>query len=184
VLGLHLIGAAIPHGTGLVIACGIYVASVFATFFFSTMSHIVRRQPLLNTMRAWDQAMIYAMISGTYTPIVYQYATDSVQIPLLVAIWIAAIAGILGKVAIRHRINSTGTYSYLLLGWFPAIPLIGHVPSELAWWMFVGGVLYTIGVLFLMHDSKLRYLHALWHISVMTAATCHFLGILWAVVRA
>jgi hypothetical protein len=29
-----------------------------------------------------------------------------------------------------------------------------------------------------MNDSKLRYMHAAWHICVIAAASCHYLGIL------
>ncbi len=72
VLGVYLVMAALPKEPGLATACVAYSASVFGTFFFSTMSHVVRRQPLLNTMRSYDQAMIYMMISGTYTPIIFQ----------------------------------------------------------------------------------------------------------------
>ncbi|MEE2935685.1 MAG: hemolysin III family protein, partial [Planctomycetota bacterium] len=74
--------------------------------------------------------------------------------------------------------------SYLLLGWLPAIPLATQVPRDLAWWMVAGGVLYTIGVVFLLNDSKLRYLHAVWHLAVMAAAVAHFLGIMYYVVGA
>ena len=63
----------------------------------------------------------------------------SVRDPLLIAIWVAAIAGFINKVAVHHRVNSIGTWSYLLLGWLPAIPLVGNVPSPLGmehdgWW--------------------------------------------------
>ena len=150
VLGVYLVMAALPKEPGLATACVAYSASVFGTFFFSTMSHVVRRQPLLNTMRSYDQAMIYMMISGTYTPIIFRFASESHRNPLLWAIWIAAWMGFLKKVAFRYRINSIGTYTYLLLGWLPAIPLASQVPAELVRWMFLGGVLYTIGVLFLM----------------------------------
>ncbi|MDG2224370.1 MAG: hemolysin III family protein [Rubripirellula sp.] len=181
-LGSYMVWMALPDGNGITIACLVYATSVFATFGFSTLSHIVRRQPMLNTMRAWDQAMIYAMISGTYTPIAYRYATESTQVALLAAIWVAATIGIVGKLLFQHRINSIGTISYLLLGWLPAIPLAGHVPRDLAWWMVAGGVLYTVGVVFLMNDSKLRYLHAVWHLAVMAAAVAHFVGIMHYVV--
>lgn len=182
VLGIHLVVAALPKQPGLATACAAYAASVFGTFFFSTMSHWVRRQPLLNTMRAYDQAMIYMMISGTYTPIIFQFASASHRDPLLWAIWIAAWMGFLKKVAFRYRINSIGTYTYLLLGWLPAIPLASEVPSELVRWMLAGGVLYTIGVLFLVNDRKFPYLHAVWHLFVMIAAACHYYAILRYVV--
>jgi hemolysin III len=181
-LAIYLIQLALPQSTGLAIACAAYMAAVFGTFFCSSLSHIIRRQPLLNQLRAWDQAMIYTMISGTYTPIAYVYAADATRAPLLWAIWIAAVAGFLHKVAWKHRVNSSGTISYLLLGWLPAIPLAPYVPTQLVVAMFAGGILYTIGVVFLINDKKRKYLHACWHLAVISAAACHYLGILWYVV--
>jgi hemolysin III len=176
-LGVWLIADALDQSAGLALACGLYIASVFATFSFSSLSHAILRQPLLNTLRAWDQAMIYAMISGTYTPIIYRYAPEGIRTPLLVAIWIAALAGMSGKLLMKHRVNNVATVSYLLLGWLPAIPLYGQVPSMLGWLMLLGGVLYSLGVVVLINDSKIKYLHVLWHVFVMSAAFCHFYAI-------
>ena len=184
IAGAYLVWIAAQQELGLALASAAYMLSAFGTFLFSTLSHVIHRQPMLNALRAWDQAMIYTMISGTYTPIVYVYAPDVVRMPLLVAIWIAAFTGFVFKVAIRHRINSIGTVSYVLLGWLPAIPLVSNVPSTLAWSMTAGGVIYTLGVVCLINDSKLPYLHAVWHLFVMAAASCHFLGILYYVVGA
>ena len=184
ILGAYLVFSATAKGSGLAIACGAYTASVVGTFLCSTISHVVRRQPLLDQVRAWDQAMIYTMISGTYTPIAYYFATDSTRTPLLWAIWIAAAVGFLHKVAFKHRVNSIGTVSYLLLGWLPAVPLASQVPVGLVGYMFAGGVTYTIGVIFLMNDSKIRYLHACWHLAVIAGAASHYLGILWYIVEA
>ncbi len=182
-MAVYLIQAAMPKSVGLAIACMAYMAAVFGTFFCSSLSHIIRRQPLLNQLRAWDQAMIYTMISGTYTPIAYAYASDVTRTPLLWAIWIAAAAGFLQKVALKHRVNSSGTISYLLLGWLPAIPLAPYVPTALVMAMITGGVMYTIGVAFLINDKKRKYLHACWHLAVICAAACHYFGILWYVVQ-
>ncbi|WP_231612204.1 PAQR family membrane homeostasis protein TrhA [Novipirellula galeiformis] len=179
IAAVFLVRETINVSQGAAIACTAYMASVIGTFVSSTLSHMILRQPMLDHLRAWDQAMIYTMISGTYTPIVYAYAPDGVRQPLLIAIWVAAAIGFFGKVLLRHRVNSIGTVSYLLLGWLPAIPLAGYVPSALVTSMIAGGVLYSIGVVLLINDSKIRYLHAGWHLFVMLAATCHFLGIWW-----
>lgn len=174
---IFLVAKAQSTDIGLAMACSAYMVGVIGTFVCSTLSHAILRQPLLDTLRAWDQAMIYVMISGTYTPIVYVCAADSVRAPLLVAIWVAAGLGFFHKVLVRHRVNSIGTLSYLMLGWLPAIPLIGQVPGPVIAAMFVGGVLYSLGTLLLINDHKIRYLHAGWHISVMLAAAVHFFGI-------
>ena len=177
VLGYWLVCDAMAQSSGLAVACAAYIASVFSTFLCSTLSHAILRQPLLNTLRSWDQAMIYSMISGTYTPIVYRFAPDTVRDPLLIAIWVAAFSGIAAKLLLKHRVNNVTTVSYLALGWLPAIPLWGHVPAGLGIGMLIGGVLYSLGVVVLINDGKRKYLHVLWHLFVMSAALCHFWSI-------
>lgn len=179
VLGYWLVSNALPQSTGLAVACAVYTLSVSATFTCSTLSHLIRTQPLLNTVRAWDQAVIYSMIAGTYTPIVYQFAPDSIRDPLLIAIWAAAFTGIAGKLLLKHRVNNITTVGYLLLGWLPAIPLYGQMPSGLGWGMLAGGVMYSLGVVVLINDHKIRYLHVVWHLFVVSAAVCHF----WVIQR-
>ena len=70
-----------------------------------------------------------------------------------------------------------------MLGYLPAVVLASQVPLEIGLWMLAGGILYTIGVVLLINDSKIRYLHAGWHLMVILASGCHFIGML-EVVRA
>ena len=179
---LGTIAVAIPllaatQTTGMMIACAAYMTSVFGTFTCSTLSHLVRPSPLLIQLRSWDQALIYTMIAGTYTPLIYRFADDTIRPWLLAAVWIAAGYGFLGKVALKHRVNSISTVTYLALGWLPAIPLYGRVPAAVVMWIFLGGILYTVGVAFLVNDHKLRYMHMVWHLFVILAALTHF----WAI---
>ena len=183
-LGGYLILTSIDKSGGLALACTAYVVSAVSTFVFSTLSHAILRQPALTTFRAWDQATIYAMISGTYTPIIYVFASDAVRVPLLIAIWLAASAGFYSKVVMRYRVNAGGAISYLLLGWLPSLWLLDRVPRPLAYSMLLGGVVYSIGVIFLMNDRKMRYLHSVWHLAVLAGAICHYVGILRYVVSA
>jgi hemolysin III len=158
--------------------CLVFVFSAVSVFTASALSHHLIHEPvLLRRLRAWDQGLIYVMISGTYTPLVWRFADDSVRLPLLIGIWIAAAVGFHSKVIAEHRVNGIGTITYLLLGWIPALGLVTRVPGEVLWWMAAGGVLYTLGVALLINDARVKYFHALWHLMVVTAAGCHF----WAV---
>ena len=177
VLTLGLTKSAYEVGTGMAVACAVYGASVIGTFLFSMLSHSIHRQPILNTLRAWDQAMIYLMIAGTYTPIIAGFASDAVCPILLTVMWVAAGSGFFAKVVRQHRVNSIATISYLLLGWLPAMPIISEVPSDLLWLMVLGGGLYTIGVALLMNDHLFKYAHAVWHLIVISAALIHWYGI-------
>lgn len=182
-LAIWLVFEAASIDTGLAIACATYGASVIGTFVCSTLSHIFLQRPLLDHLRAWDQAMIYLMIIGTYTPITYQYAAPGQRGILLALMWTAAIAGFVNKAIRRHRIHSISTWSYLALGWLPAIPLIGRVPMGLAIAIFAGGVIYSVGVIFLINDRKFPYLHAVWHLFVISASIVHLVGIAWYVLH-
>lgn len=162
------------------LSCLVFVLSAVSVFSASALSHHLLHCPqLLHRLRAWDQGLIYVMISGTYTPLVWQFASESVRTPLLIGIWIAAAVGFHSKVFAGHRINGIGTITYLLLGWVPALGLVGKVPGAVLFWMAAGGVIYTLGVVLLINDKRLKYMHAGWHLSVVIAASCHF----WAIYR-
>lgn len=180
--GGMLIASAAKSDPGLMLACAAYVASVVGTFLCSTLSHVFLKQPWLDRFRSWDQAMIYLMIVGTYTPITYAFAPPALRDGLLAAMWLAAGLGFASKVFRRHRINQISAMSYLMLGWLPAMPLIGNVPQSLAVAMLAGGIIYSLGVAVLMNDHRVRYSHALWHVLVFTASVTHGLGIAWYVV--
>lgn len=169
----------VERSTGLAAAVSVYVASVLLTFTCSTLSHVFLEPPWLDRFRSADQASIYLMIVGTYTPIVLAFAPTTILWPLMVGMWIGALIGFFAKLILNHRIDSISTVSYLLLGWLPAIPMFRNVPISLGLAMLLGGVTYSVGVGILIHDHRRRYLHVVWHALVVIASLIHAFGI-WA----
>jgi hemolysin III len=178
--GIALTLAASKINLVIAVACGVYMTATTATFLSSTLSHRFLKQPWLNTFRAWDQAMIYAMIAGTYTPLACGYATSWWRVAVLVGMWIAASIGIVKKLLRRHRINSMSPVGYIMLGWMPAAALFHVTPWDVGGMMLAGGVGYTAGVYFLMNDRRRRYNHAIWHVFVMASALVQYIGV-WMV---
>ncbi len=176
-LSVWLVSRASHLSVGLAIACAAYGASCVGTFSCSTLSHTFLERPRLDRYRAWDQAMIYLMIIGTYTPITYQMALPKYRLLLLAVMWGFALWGFINKAILNHRIHSISTVTYLLLGWLPAIPLYGRVSLALFAYVLAGGVMYSLGVLFLINDNRVKYFHAVWHLCVFTASIVHFVGI-------
>lgn len=176
-LSVWMVLRAAEVSTALAIACAAYGASVVGTFLCSTLSHTFLQRPLLDRLRAWDQAMIYLMIIGTYTPITWQFADPRYRLILLAAMWALAFWGFANKAILNHRIHSISTVTYLLLGWLPAIPLYGRVSMPLFLYVLAGGVIYSLGVLFLINDQRVKYFHAAWHLMVITASIVHLTGI-------
>ncbi len=161
--------------------CGIYAASLVAVYLFSTLSHMFESPRPRHVLRVLDQAFIYFLIVGTYTPVAVEYLHGGLNPTLLVAMWAIAVAGFLSKTVGRYRIESISTASYLLLGWLPVLSVPAawlRLPSPAIWLFVAGGLCYTVGVAFLLYDKRVRYFHALWHLLVMAGSTFHFAAIL------
>lgn len=160
------------------ISCLAFVISATSVFIASALSHHwIHDARLLRRLRAWDQGLIYLMIAGSYTPILWRYGGESYRIPILAVVWAAAALGFISKVVIRHRVNSIGVTSYVILGLLPALWLVARVPAGLLWIMLAGGSLYLIGLTCLINDRRVKYLHVVWHIFVVAAASLHFVGV-------
>ncbi|CAD7939828.1 unnamed protein product [Amoebophrya sp. A120] len=52
------------------------------------------------------------------------------------------------------------------------------MPDDVATLLVVGGVLYTVGVVFLLTDKYYPIFHVFWHLFVLAASICHWFSIL------
>ena len=69
---------------------------------------------------------------------------------------------------------------YLLMGWiglFAIDELLASVQRETLILLLAGGVVYSLGTIFNL-SSRLPYQQALWHASVLVAASIHYAAIL------
>ncbi|HEX2477359.1 MAG TPA: hemolysin III family protein [Lacipirellulaceae bacterium] len=169
----------------LAAGCAVYLASLIAVYAMSTLSHSAWSPKWKSLFRRLDQGFIYLLIVATYTPLSLFYLRGSFWSAVLAAMWIAAIIGFVAKVFFAHRTDAVSVVSYLALGWAPALAvpeLISAVPAAALWSMFLGGLCYTVGTLFLTYDERVRHFHAAWHLCVIAGSACHFVGILVFVV--
>jgi hemolysin III len=167
----------------VVVACGLYALTLVATYAASSLSHGVRRPDWKHLLTVWDQGVIFLLIIGTYTPFLVAYLPSAWTMPVLVLLWGAALLGFASKVLVHHRVDHTfSPLPYVALGWLPAMILMPWVPLECMAWLAVGGMLYTVGVVFLVLDHRVRYFHAAWHLFVLGGSTCHYFVILAFVV--
>lgn len=160
--------------------CAVYAATLTMVYAASTLSHLFQRPLVRRFFRTVDQACIYLLIVGTYTPIAAAYLHGGFLTILFWAMWIVALVGFLSKTVWRHRVDAISTIGYLVLGWMPilAVPAaISLVPPQALWLMVGGGVCYTIGVIFLVCDHRVPYFHVVWHLFVMAAGGIHYFAI-------
>jgi hemolysin III len=136
-----------------------------------------------------DHAMIFAAIAGSFTPVCVLAVPHWWGIPVLVAMWVAAICGAAMKFTNwRHR-RVVGGVLYIGLGWasLVVVPAVwqsrGALPVLL---IGVGGVFYTGGaILFYRRLPRLRpavfSYHEIWHACTIVAALAH-LAAVWVIV--
>jgi hemolysin III len=131
--------------------------------------------------RHLDQAAIFLMIAGTYTPFTVAAPGGAYRLPLLAGIWAIGIAGGLFKLLAPSRFEPLAVPLYLIMGWsIVSDPgLVLSLPAAAAALLVAGGVLYSAGVVF--HLSRLRFQEAIWHGFVLAAAACHYAAIVRAV---
>lgn len=194
---------AVTHGIGLVLSvlgavglmalalrnqdpwriagCSIFVIHLMVVYAMSTLSHCFSADPWRSFFRSLDQGCIYLLIAATYTPFSFAYLRTPLGWLLLGVIWGIALHGFVSKVVYSHRVNSVSVWPCIVLGWLPVLSLpalISRMPAAAMGWMLVGGLCYTVGTAYLVHDNKRRHYHATWHIFVIAGSACHFLAIL------
>jgi len=163
---------------GLAASCLVYTTALMAVYAASTISHAVQRPRAKFLLRSWDQGIIYLLIAGTYTPFVWSGLGGNTRTIVLCLLWTAALTGFFSKVVRQHRVNDFSARGYIMLGWIPAVVLFSSVSRMCLLWMVAGGVSYTVGILFLTNDHRVRYFHAIWHLFVILASACHFYAIM------
>lgn len=163
------------------VGCGVFAAALVAVYAASTLSHAVSQPDWRRAFRILDQACIYLLIVGTYTPFALEYLRFGWWWLFLSLMWAAALVGFLSKLLFRHRIDAVTIWSYLLLGWVPIIPAwvyLNLVPWGALTWILAGGLCYTAGTVFLVLDHRRLHFHAIWHLFVMAGSVCHFCAVL------
>jgi len=180
-------GVLATGNAALIIGCSAYVMSLIAVYAMSTLSHCPTSFRAKLIFRQLDQAFIYLLIVGTYTPFSLAFLQAWYWHALLAAMWLIAGIGFVAKVFFAHKVHSVPVSSYLALGWMPivALPALWHyAPPGVFESILAGGVCFMIGTVFLARDDRVRHFHAVWHVCVISGSAFHFLAILHYVVQA
>lgn len=184
VAAAYLMVASSRGTSRLIIACAIYAATLVLIYVCSTLYHSMVRTRARHVLRVLDHSAIYLLIAGTYTPFMLVSLRGPWGWTLFGVVWILAIAGVVFKSLTTGRFAVISAIAYVLMGWI-AVVAIGPLARAITWhgiaWVGVGGILYTLGVLFFALD-RLRYFHALWHVFVLAGSGAHFVAVLFYVV--
>ena len=164
---LYLVSAA-TFGLGLVALYG-------ASTAYHSATNAVRRSRL----RIVDHAAIYLLIAGTYTPFCLIILGGPLGWTIFSVSWGMAAVGIVLKLFFTGRFRLASTLIYVFMGWmivFAVRPLVDSLPADGLYWLFTGGVCYTVGAL-IYGIRAIKFNHAIFHLFVLGGSACHFLSV-------
>jgi len=153
--------------------------TLISVFVFATLYHGSNGQgkAILSKL---DQLSIYLLIAGTYTPFTLVTLRDSVGWQVFSLIWGMALFGIiLDLMPLKGR--SLPVIIYLVMGWLIVIalkPLLRALPISGFYYLLIGGLFYSVGVVFYTLDNKVSYFHGIWHIFVLAGSFSHYVAVL------
>ncbi len=134
-----------------------------------------------------DHLAIYLLIAGTYTPYMLVTLRGVWGWSMLAAVWSLALIGIIIDIWPRAKTSNLKEPSriiqlviYLIMGWmiiFALGPLIENLASNGVALLALGGVLYSIGVVFFVLSERVKHAHGIWHMFVIGGSVSHYISI-------
>jgi len=166
-----------------IVSFSIYGITLFLLYAFSAIYHSVRGRTKA-VFRKLDHYSIYLLIAGTYTPFTLVTLRGVWGWTIFGVIWGLAVLGIVLDSLPPSGRRILPVIIYLLMGWLVLIalkPLLQALPVAGFAWLLLGGVFYTVGVVFFALDERGRHFHGIWHLFVLAGSLSHYFAVLFYV---
>ncbi len=176
---LIVLGVLRGASSGQVASLVVYGTTLVLTHLASTLYHSLTHPRAKAVFRVLDHASIYLLIAGTYTPFLVIRLWNPWGWTLLGVVWAMAVLGVLFKSLFLGRLRKASVVTYIAMGWLIVVAarqVVAHVPFGALVFLFTGGVIYTLGIVFYAW-KKLPFNHAIWHLMVLAAGMCHYFAI-------
>lgn len=179
---LILLFIAIRQGDPVkMISFGIYGTTLLTLYTFSTLYHSFRGK-WKKVFRKLDHVSIYLLIAGTYTPFTLITLRGDLGWTMFAIIWGLATIGIIIDLIPSKGKRILPVIIYLLMGWLVVIiidPLIAGISMQGFTWLAVGGMCYTLGLIFYALDFKYDLAHGIWHLFVLAGSLSHYMTVVY-----
>ena len=174
------------QGTLYIISMILFMLGVILLYSASAIYHTFDISEEVNTrLKKIDHMMIYILIAGSYSPICLVGLANTTGLVLFIVIWALALAGIFQAIFFIHAPKWVNSVIYIAMGW-SCIFAVGQIKAVLSTtcftWLFIGGVIYTIGGIIYalklpLFNKKHRNFttHDLFHLFCIGGSISHFI---------
>jgi hemolysin III len=178
-----LVIASLTGDVWKIVSVAVYGVALVLLYSASTVYHSVRGRAKV-IMQKVDHLSIYLLIAGSYTPFCLVTLRGPWGWALFGIVWGLAVIGMLQEIKPRSEARVMSIVIYAVMGWIVLVavkPLIAALGTAGFTWLALGGVLYTVGIIFFAYDKRFRHWHGIWHLFVIAGSLLHFVAITWYV---
>ncbi len=167
-----------------IVSASIYGFSLIFLYTMSTLYHSFHRYHTKKIFQKFDHCSIFVLIVGSYAPICLSLLGGKLGWIVLSVNIFLAILGIVANAISVIRWSRISLILYLLMGWsivFVIKPLLHYVSFKGFVLLLIGGLCYSIGVIF-YRAKKPLYMHGVWHFFVLSGSVFHYFFLLLYVI--
>jgi len=175
-----LVIASLAGDVWKIVSVAVYGVALVLLYSASTVYHSVRGRAKV-IMQKVDHFSIYLLIAGSYTPFCLVTLRGPWGWTLFGIVWGLAVIGMLQEIKPRSEARVMSIVIYAVMGWIVLVavkPLIASLGTAGFTWLALGGVLYTVGIIFFAYDKRFRHWHGIWHLFVIAGSLLHFVAII------
>src|SRR6267378_4390856 len=183
VAGLVALIVITHHDPAKLVSMTVYGAGLVLLFAVSATYHIFNWPPRVKDwLRRADHATIFVFIAATYTPLIFNILGGWWRIGVLVAIWVCAVAGVIGAAPFLRIPRVALASLYLAMGWLAVVALV-PLTAALGWaaalLMALGGLQYSLGAAAYAFRRPRLWprvfgYHELFHLAVISASVTFY----------
>jgi hemolysin III len=184
-LVLCIVKAASNRDVYGIVSSAVYGSTLIMLFVMSSIYHGLKNGKVKRVLRVLDHCAIYLMIAGSYTPIALS-ALRHVNLTLgwvvFGVIWGLATLAITFTAIDLEKYKVLSMICYIGMGWgIIAVykPTISAISLKGFGILLAGGILYTLGAVLYQIGKRKKYMHSVFHVTVLLGSTIHFLAILF-----
>lgn len=161
----------------------IYGLLMIFVYTMSSVYHGLKHERPKKILQVLDHCSIYAMIVGTYMPImltgILSYSKKLFVIQMIILV-VGTALGVTFTAIDFHRYALIAMGGYFVIGWsiiFSYKHIINAFSAEFMLWLLAGGIVYTLGMVFFTVGMKKRYFHSIFHLFIVVGSVLQFIGI-------
>ena len=158
----------------------VFGVSLVLLYTFSTIYHGARNEKTKKVFQILDHCGIYLLIAGTYTPVLLVSIGGTTGWVIFGVQWAVAFIGLVIKIFYTGKFDLISTLMYAVMGWMIVIrwqDLVDAIPSAALTLLLAGGISYTVGIVFYLIDTRIKFSHFIWHLFVMAGSLFHYMMI-------